>query len=302
MQPCAVCGAVTLNAAGYCTQCGTFRGVPQQGAYGSAPQQYPGGGQPTYQSPVSAPGYGQPTTGGGGYPTSGPPGGYPTSGGPGYTPTSGGYPSAYPPPPGAGGGGGRKPFVVPLVALSVTLVVLVVAIVIVVLVRNSGDSGGGGTANPTTPAPGVTTEAPAGNVDPCVVGLWRVDSHEEVVPLENVGKATFTGGEGAELELKADGSGAYNYGDLTTYEATIQGKTIRLEVTGTLNFEFTARDDTFSYKNFDSDATARVLRDGQQVGSEDTFEGDDDPAKYECSGDSLVQNTNVYETRLSKIS
>src|SRR6266508_6110907 len=30
MQPCGVCGGMGIDAAGYCTQCRTYRGVPDQ--------------------------------------------------------------------------------------------------------------------------------------------------------------------------------------------------------------------------------------------------------------------------------
>jgi hypothetical protein len=58
MQPCAVCGGMLVDAAGYCTQCRTFRGVPQQ-PYTPYPTSVP-------------PGYPQQTSGGG-YPGSYPP-------------------------------------------------------------------------------------------------------------------------------------------------------------------------------------------------------------------------------------
>ncbi|HEY0697642.1 MAG TPA: hypothetical protein VGD43_07510, partial [Micromonospora sp.] len=54
MQPCSVCGSVNINAAGYCAQCGTYRGVPGQPPPGPAPGQQ--AGYPGYpQQP--APGY-----------------------------------------------------------------------------------------------------------------------------------------------------------------------------------------------------------------------------------------------------
>jgi len=326
---------VTINAAGYCTQCGTFRGVPPQGVppqggpAGYPPQQPPYGapGSPSgypppepppygapgspagYQPPVSGgSGYGQPVSGGAGYPSSGPPdgypnsgvpGGYPTSGTPGYAqPTSGGgYPTSYPPPPGSGGRG--KPFVIPLVALSVTLVILVVAIVVVVIVRSSG------TDTPTDPSasPSDTSASQeASDVDPCVVGRWRVTSHREDVAIPDVGKVTFTGGEDAEIELNADGSGSTDYRDGTAFEGTAEGRTIKLEISGTVDYEFTARDGTVSFKNVQSDATAKIFIDGEQYGSEQPFEGSDDPSKYECSGDELVQKTFLYETKFTKVS
>ncbi|HEU4423879.1 MAG TPA: hypothetical protein VFR67_15210 [Pilimelia sp.] len=347
MQPCAVCGSVSINAAGYCTQCGTFRGVPPQGgpagyppqpppyseppAYGEQPPygepppygapgspagyQPPVSGGPGYGQPVSGgsgygqpvsggSGYGQPVSGGPGYPTSGapgsgPPGGYPNSA-PGYAqPTSGGgYPASYPPPPGTGGGGRGRPFVLPLVALSVTLVILVVAIVIVVLVRNQSTDP---SADPSA-SPDTNSSEEASDVDSCVVGRWRVTSHREDVAIPDVGKVTFTGGEDAEIELNSDGSGSTDYHDGTSFEGEANGRTIRLEISGTIDYEFTARDGTVSYKNVESDATAKIFFDGEQVGSEEPFEGSDDPSKYECSSEELVQKTFLYETRFAKVS
>jgi hypothetical protein len=338
MQPCAVCGSVTIDAAGHCTQCGTFRGGgPAPGGYGP-PQQYggpesyggpgpqgygqpvsgsPGYGQPVsgspgYGQPVSgtpgyghpvsgSSGYGQPANGGTGYPTSGPPGGYPTSGAPGYAPptSGGGYPTTYPPPPGGGGGSRTKPFVVPLVALSVTLVVLVVAIVIVVLVR------GGSKETPTGgpgPGPVDTSAATSSDVDSCVVGQWKVTSHKEAVSIPEVGEVQFTGGDGGEIELRADGTGHNDYGDGTSYEGTADGATFRLEIRGTVDYEFSARDGTLSIRNIESDATAQWYYNGKENGSERPFEGSTDPANYECSGDSLVEKTNEYEATYTRIS
>jgi hypothetical protein len=50
MQPCQNCGAVTVNAAGYCTRCGVYRGLPPQ----SAPP-YPQSGVPYSVPPYSVP-------------------------------------------------------------------------------------------------------------------------------------------------------------------------------------------------------------------------------------------------------
>lgn len=305
MQPCAVCGGVTINATGHCTQCGTFRGNPAPeapGGYGG--YQQPAGGPgyqqpvsgPGYQQPISGPGYGQPA---GGYPMSAPPGGYPASGPPAYPTTSGGsYPTSYPPLPPAGGSKSR-PFVVPLVALSVTLVVIVVAIVVVVLVRG-GSEPDGPVAGRTTPPVNPTGQAVNPDVDPCVVGRWRVISHREDVPMDDVGEVTFTGGDGTIVDLTAEGEGTNTYSG-TSFEGTANGKSIKLQLDGTVEFGFTARDGTLSFKNLRANGTAKAFVDGEQVGTDDPLTGSDDPAKYTCSGSTLTQSTDLYETQLTKV-
>src|SRR6266567_3274645 len=54
MQPCQVCGSVTVDQNGYCTQCRTFRGQPVSGVPWTAPQTappYPFSGPPVSGQP-----------------------------------------------------------------------------------------------------------------------------------------------------------------------------------------------------------------------------------------------------------
>src|SRR5205814_1855740 len=132
MQPCEVCGGMGVDAAGYCTQCRNYRGLPAPASgapYGYAPASPPGyaaGYAAGYAQPPASPaGYAQPaqapTPGYQPAPMSGPPASYaPTSGG-GFPPQPAYAPGFTPPPPKA------RSFTVPLIALSATLVVLVVA-------------------------------------------------------------------------------------------------------------------------------------------------------------------------------
>ena len=117
MQPCPTCGGMGIDANGYCTQCRTYRGVPQ------APQ------QPTSGSPYSGVPYtGQPYAG---YPTSSGPS-FPdqVSGPPAFPPaTYGGQYGAPPTPP------KKNNYLVPVLALSGVLVLLVVAIVVVAALK-----------------------------------------------------------------------------------------------------------------------------------------------------------------------
>jgi hypothetical protein len=272
MQPCTVCGAVAISATGHCTQCGTYRGFPAA-------------------DPANAPTYGQPPTAAM-YPSSG--GAYPGSGGPAYPPQPGGYPG-YPVPAVAPPPNRARPFVVPLIALSITLIVLVVAIVIVVIVRDGADP------PITAPSTPPATAEPTGNpdVDPCVVGRWVVSRHREVVPIDNVGRVTFTGGRNSTLDLAADGSGVMSYPSGTAYEGSANGKAIKLEIAGDVEFEYVARDGTMSLKNLQADATTKAFLDGTLVGT-DQLDPDDDPANYSCLDDSLTLRTTVYTTDYTK--
>jgi hypothetical protein len=181
----------------------------------------------------------------------------------------------------------------PLVALSVTLVVLVVAIVIVVIVRDGGEDP---VAGPTP-----TAATPTGNpdVDPCVVGSWVVTQHREVVPIDNVGRVTFNGGEDATVDLAADGTGVVTYPQGTAYEGTGNGKAIRLEVQGRATFDFAARNGTMSMRNIEADGTARALVDGAEV-AETPLDLTDDPANYSCLDDTMTFRTAAYTTEYKK--
>src|SRR5262245_28604916 len=178
MQPCAVCGGQGIDAAGYCVHCGTFRGTDP---VVSAPPGYPGPTSPAQPQPYGQPMPGQPVSG---QPMPGQPvSGQPVSGQP-YSYQAYPAPSPQPQPK------QRSSFMVPLVALSATLFVLVVAIVVVAAVKAADSSGGGGSGGGgRTP---VDQTRPVSLVDECVVGTWRVTSHEETVSVPSVGDVVFT--------------------------------------------------------------------------------------------------------------
>jgi len=294
-----------IDAAGYCTQCRTYRGVPDQ----PPPESYdllpPGGpvvsppagtvyGAPSSVSgaPYSGPPqYGAPYGGG---QTSGPPYGSGQTSGPPYGsgPTSGppygtGYPTQPPP---VAPGRGRSSFLVPLLALSATLVVLVVAIVVVVIVKsNSGKGGSTGTGGDAL-------------VDSCVVGDWNETSHEEATPIEGfVGKVTFNG-DGAVLHLKADGTGSYEYSG-ATYTGTGKRASddsdveIKLKVDGTITFEYRTNNNTFSFTNMNATGSAVGFVDGEQIPGHQPLEPDTNPASYTCSGSDMTHTNSVYTVK-----
>ncbi|MFY1635370.1 hypothetical protein ACN27F_19200 [Solwaraspora sp. WMMB335] len=281
---------MTINQAGYCTQCGTFRGLPVAPHPGYPGQPQPTSGGPGYPAQPAAahpgsgvpyPGSGAPYPGSGAaypgnavpYPASGAPVGYPAAGG-GY----GGYPVSAPPP-----NRGRS-YLVPLVALGSTFAVLVAAIAVVLVIRSAG----GSTAAPT-------------DIDPCVVGTWQVDSHREEVALdEPFGKTTFTGtGPGAVVELGADGHGVTDYGDGTTFEGTVSGITVTLTFEGRITFRYKAVDGTVSFEGVRADGTVWLSAPDVESQNE-PLEASSDPASYECDGDRLTQRTAFYTVVMSR--
>jgi hypothetical protein len=183
----------------------------------------------------------------------------------------------------------RSPLIVPLIALSVTLVVLTVAIVVVVVRRagpgtgKQGDASGGGSL-----------------VDNCVVGTWRTNHYEEDVPVNGVGNVKFTG-QGAEVRLRADGTGVTDYKDGTTFTATINNIGYSLLVTGTVSFGYRAHDGTVSFSHVTAAGKETLTRadNGKQVVQD--LSGDADPASYTCAGDALTEYTNRYRAELSRV-
>lgn len=327
MQPCGICGGMGIDAAGYCTQCRTYRGIPQQAPAPtrSYPQAYdlmppvggaapgggaPGGGAPGGGAPGGGTVYGGPTSAppSSAAPYSGPPQygapyGSPTSGPPYPTPTSGApYPAPYgaptsgaPYPAGTYGAPAtptraRPSFLVPLLALSATLIVLVVAIVIVAVVKSKGDKGGNA-AGGTTPT--------AALVDSCVVGDWNETSHQEQTPIDGfIGKVTF-GGSGARLHLEDDGTGSYEYNG-ATYTGTgqraadNQNYEIKLKITGNITFDYRTNNNTFSFSNMKATGSVVGFINGQQIPGSQPLEADRNPASYTCNGDSMKHTNSVY--------
>jgi len=309
MQPCEVCGGMGVDAAGYCTQCRTYRGVPgydvsapASGAPYSPPAAGPTYPGPGYGSAPPAPGApyqgGYPTSGAGYAPTSGP--GYaPTSGG-GYGPTSG---AGYGQPPGYGTTYGApqapsrsRSFMAPLIALSGVLVVLVVAIVVVVIVRASGKKDH--TAGPATAGPPPASAS--SNIDQCVLGTWEVTSYAEDVAVEDVGKVHVTG-KGGTVKFRTNGTGVTDYGGGTTFNATLQGHAVVLVASGTVTYNYSTSNGSLAFSDVKANGTETVSVDGVQATSQ-ALEGDSDPARYTCSGDTLKEFTTLKQIEMHRVS
>jgi hypothetical protein len=329
MQPCPTCGGMGIDANGYCTQCQTYRGLPQTPASGAPYHDAPYSGAPYGQSPPGAAPYGGYPTSGPGYgqqPTSGPAYGQPTSGsaygqptsGPGYAqpaaypqPTSGGAPMAYPAATYGGAYGAptappkkRSGFMVPLLALSGVLVLLVVAIVVVVLVKNSGDSGG---TDNNPPVADGSSSAAASLVDKCVVGTWEMTAYTEQVPVDGVGNVPFKlDGKGATLTFSKDGKGVQDFGDGTNFVGAVSASgtsvDVNLKITGALKYDFRTNDGVMSYSHLTSDAKYTISSAVTTPTAEDTLPGSSDPSKYNCDGSKMTMSTSSYSSELHKTS
>lgn len=174
----------------------------------------------------------------------------------------------------------RSPYVLALVALSVTLMVLVVAIVVVVLARSRDGDGG-----------------PL--VDGCVVGRWRVSSHSERLPISGTGDVTFTG-DGTRMDLDADGTGLTDYGRGTEFRATVDNRPVVLTLAGTVRYSFRTANGAISFSDVKPEGTATITIDGVELRRE-PLQANNDPARYTCSGDTLTEQTDRYQVRLTRL-
>jgi hypothetical protein len=268
MQPCPTCGGMGIDANGYCTNCRTYRGIPQFGGnppVSAAPYSgMPAGGAP----PVSAQPYPQPVS----------PAAYP-----GTT-----YGGAYGPPPGPPQKK-RNSFVMPVLALSGVLVV------IVVVVKNSGSKG-------TT---GTTTTTADSKIDKCVIGSWVMTSYSEDVPIDQVGNVPFTlSGQGAKLTFDKDGKSVEDFGKGTVFTGNVTqaGTTVpvTLTVSGTVKADIGTNNGAMSYTHLQSTAKAVIAAAGQNKSQ--PFNGSTDPSNYTCTGDKMTLSTSTYKEDLKRTS
>lgn len=177
----------------------------------------------------------------------------------------------------------RRPSTVPLIVLSVVAVILVIGIVAVVIVRAGNDKGGGGTT--------------ASGIDNCVIGSWTVTSAKEKVDME--GTLTEFTARGGSVELKADGTGRYDYGNGVTYTGRASGQNVAITFTGSVSFSYTTSNGSFTFSNPSANGTATVKVNGT-TRTAIPLDMDTKPAKYECSGTKLTQSTELATVEMSK--
>ncbi|MFV2017486.1 hypothetical protein [Micromonospora sp. LOL_023] len=208
------------------------------------------------------------------------------------------------PPPATNRG---RSYLVPLVALGSTLAVLVAAIGVVLVARTAGSGDTDRvTADPSpspTPSASVTQRGSAPpSIDPCVVGSWEVESHEEDIALPApFGTARFVGvGPGARVELREDGLGAIHYGDGTDFEGEVSGITVTLTFTGTITYHYRALDGAVSFTDVNADGLVTLSAPGIEP-KEEELAGNIDPANYRCGGDTLTQQTNLYTVQMARL-
>ncbi|MFG2038730.1 hypothetical protein [Dactylosporangium sp. NPDC048998] len=284
-----------IDANGYCTQCRTYRGVPQ------APQ------QPTSGTPYSGAPYGgqQPYAG------------YPTSSGPSYSaPPSYSDPVSAPPTGygatygGSSGGSSRNKFLTPILALSGVLVVLVVAIVVVALVKKGGDDNKTTPqANSTTGPAAATTKAsakPTAAIDECLVGTWTTKTYTEQMPMDGVGNVPITlQKNGSTFKFTPDGKLSQTYKDSTfTANPTIQGKQVPITITvnATATSDVATTSGSIAYSNVQATGTINTKAPSINFDETNPFETDDNPAKYTCNGDNLTMTNSQVSLTATKTS
>ncbi|WP_326550710.1 hypothetical protein [Micromonospora sp. NBC_01813] len=224
---------------------------------------------------------------------------------PGVRPGQLGQPVA---PPGANQG---RSYLVPLAALGTTLVVLVAAIGVALVVRLAdGDANRlvlDPSSSPTAGRSVAPSQAAPVSIDPCVIGSWQVESHEEDIALdEPFGKTRFSGvGPGARIELRKDGLGVTDYaaggapgdGGGTVYQGNVSGVTVTLTLAGQVTYRYRAVDGTVSFTDVNALGTATLSAPGITP-AEQPLTADFDPANYECTGDTLTQSTSSYTVRM----
>jgi hypothetical protein len=299
MQPCPNCGRTELTPAGNCQNCGLFRG---HDGYGTASPSYaqgytspvdPFSAAPYPADPYSAPPHqGQQPYQGQSYEQ--PYQGYQQH----QAPPQYGYqdPNAYQAAPMPAP---RRPSTVPLIVLSVIAVILVIGIVGVVVVRadGSGDNGNGNGNNANGNNANGNTGTNAAGIDKCVIGTWRITSAKEKVELE--GSLTEFTARGGTVELKSDGTGKIDYGSGVTYTGTVSGQSVNITFTGSVTYSFKTSDGSFTFSNVSPNGTATVKINGVTT-TTIPLDMDTKPSKYECSGDTMTQSTDLATVEMSK--
>ena len=269
MQPCQVCGGMGVDPNGYCTQCGTFRGVIAG----------PPGGNP-YPQPMSGSPYPQPMSGAP-YPPGSP------------------APYGYPPAPAPR----TRSATIPLLITGAALVVLLVAAIIVVVVIKSGK--GTPVAGPAAGTAGGTTAAgsptPSALIDSCLIGAWKITKDTETLDIPNVGPIDVVG-QGAEVRIHADGTTTQDYGPSSDYTGTANGHRLTITVKGTVQGTIRTANGTMSFSDLRADGTETAFVDGTQVGTPVPLTADSTPVQYTCGGSTATEHSSNLTMTLTRTS
>jgi hypothetical protein len=275
MQPCHICGAVGIDADGFCLNCRTYRGTvypvapsqnAEQYAYGAtgSPAAVSGGpavasGAP-YQAPVA----------------------YAIDGM--QPPTSGG-PAALAPPH-------RSVPMISFMLVAGALVVVLGALVVVLIGTGDGRSvknaaaASSTSAGPTAPAPSASASASTlAGLDGCVVGSWVVT--DEFLAFDADEKTGLTTKSGATWRLDRDGTGVVDYGSGVGYTGKIDGKKAEAWVAGKATFQFSTVNRALNFSAYKADIRAIYIVEKVVEGNE-SLPLENQAATYACSKDTMT--------------
>ena len=125
---------------------------------------------------------------------------------------------------------------------------------------------------------------PAERVD-CVVGTWQAVDYWEMDPAFGLGRLELRG-DGHVFEFRSDGAGSVDFGDGVTLEGRLFGIPIDLEVSGRVEFRYTAESGLMRISDQRSDASVTIFG----APTDDVVELETGPFSYQCEGDSLRQS------------
>ncbi|MFI5841060.1 hypothetical protein ACIA8K_15285 [Catenuloplanes sp. NPDC051500] len=113
-----------------------------------------------------------------------------------------------------------------------------------------------------TPSPSASaapSPVPGPVVDACLAGRWRIVEQRERVALPGIGTTVVTlTGEGPAVTFAEAGTGVTDYGTATVYDATVDGREVRLTVSGEVTFEFVSADGVTAATEARSGATFTI--------------------------------------------
>jgi hypothetical protein len=165
--------------------------------------------------------------------------------------------------------------------------------------RDSSSSDGSSDSGSRTPSPSQT---PA-----CHVGKWQVVEHRETVDLEPelaqlTGKASveMTGGEGATVTLRADGTGQSDYND-TEYEGELAGSTIRIEVSGRITYTYTLTRNVVNTKVLTNTTKGQAYVNDEEAGEPEPLTSLG-ASTFTCSSTELTEKTAKATTTYKRLS
>lgn len=305
MQACQVCGTADVDAGGYCTGCGQFRGtrsysVDEPGVYGE-PAYVAVGSHPVSPAASAGASPGTPVSPGAPqYPVSpaaspyaaSPEVGYAVQPEVGYAgPYDGHYEGAADPAPERPA---RGLWATPLFLLTVMVVFLVAGTVSVVLIKTS-DRGGKPANAAASPSVSATASPSASAVvDRCMVGDWAVTSllaKSDTYELSTTNGGTF--------HLRADGTGNWDFGSGITLTGTWDGDKSEDLIAGRIEFKFRTVGQSFTFQDVRADVR-EVLTQGRNDPVNVKTPWALDVAEYICAGNATHMKIGNFDVQMGR--